>query len=61
MKAFFEEYGFVMLSAIVIVTLITIATGLKDNVKNGITDVMTGFKSQIVNENKQLVVPTIGE
>ena len=52
MKAFFEEYGFVMLSAVVIVALISIATGLRETVKTGITGVMESFKTQIVTENE---------
>lgn len=58
MKAFFEEYGFVMLSAVVIVALISIATGLRETVKTGITGVMESFKTQIVTENG-LTIPKI--
>ncbi len=61
MKAFFEEYGFVMLSAVVIVSLIAIATGLQKPVKDGINDVMTGFKNQIVTSENKLIIPTIDE
>lgn len=48
MKAFFEEYGFVILSAVVVITLIAIAGTLKLDVTNGIKEVITGFKTQVV-------------
>lgn len=50
MKSFFEEYGFVMLSAIVVIALIAIAGNLKVGVQSGIETVMTGFKNQIIEE-----------
>lgn len=49
MKAFFEEYGFVILSAVVVITLIVIAGNVKANVQEGITEVITGFKTQVTN------------
>lgn len=48
MKAFFEEYGFVILSAVVVITLITIAGTLKTDVTTSIKEVITGFKTQVV-------------
>ena len=48
MKAFFEEYGFVILSAVVVITLITIAGTLKTDVTSGIKEVITGFETQVV-------------
>lgn len=48
MKAFFEEYGFVMLSAIVVIALITIASSLQDTVKTSISNVMTGFQNKVI-------------
>ena len=50
MKAFFEEYGFVMLSAVVIVALISIAGTLKTTVETGINDVMTNLKNQVITD-----------
>lgn len=50
MKSFFEEYGFVMLSAIVVITLIAIAGSLRTNVQAGVEEVMTGFRNQIFEE-----------
>ncbi len=58
MKAFFEEYGFVMLSAVVVIALIAIAGGLKDTVKTGISDVMNGFKTQVTTGQNGLTIPT---
>ena len=58
MKAFFEEYGFVMLSAVVVIALIEIAGGLKDTVKTGISDVMNGFKTQVTTGQNGLTIPT---
>ncbi len=57
MKAFFEEYGFVMLSAIVVLSLIVIAGNLKTTVQSGVTDVMNGFKNQVVTSDNKLVIP----
>lgn len=57
MKAFFEEYGFVMLSAIVVIALITIAGTLSKTVTTGINNVMTGFESKVISDGK-LTVPT---
>lgn len=54
MKSFFEEYGFVMLSAIVVIALITIASQLQGSVKDGIGTVMTGFENHIVDETGNL-------
>lgn len=49
MKAFFEEYGFVILSAVVVITLIVIAGNVKADVQAGITEIMSGFKNQVTN------------
>ncbi len=57
MKAFFEEYGFVMLSAVVVLALIAMAGNLKGTVQSGISDVMTGFKNQIVTSDNRLIMP----
>ena len=54
MKSFFEEYGFVMLSAVVVIALIAIAGNLQDTVKGGINNVMTGFENHIVDKNQNL-------
>lgn len=59
MKAFFEEYGFVMLSAVVVIALIFIANNLKGTVEDNIESVMDGFKNQIVTNNKvNFKIPT---
>ena len=50
MKSFFEEYGFVMLSAIVVIALIGIAGSLKNTVESGIKSVMVGFEHHIVED-----------
>ena len=57
MKAFFEEYGFVMLSAVVIVALISIAGTLESSVKTGVTDIMDGLKNKVVSSGN-LVIPS---
>ena len=54
MKSFFEEYGFVMLSAVVVIALIAIAGNLQDTVKGGINNVMAGFENHIVDKNQNL-------
>ncbi len=57
MKAFFEEYGFVMLSAIVVLSLIVIAGNLKTTVQSSVSDVMNGFKNQVVTSDGKLIIP----
>ncbi len=54
MKSFFEEYGFVMLSAVVVIALIAIAGSLKTNVQDGINTVMTSFQNHIVDGSGNL-------
>lgn len=54
MKSFFEEYGFVMLSAIVVIALIAIAGSLKTTVQDNISSVMGNFKTQVETEYKKL-------
>ncbi len=48
MKSFFEEYGFVMLAAVVIIALIGIAGSLEGTVSSGIENVMTAFENHVV-------------
>lgn len=55
MKSFFEEYGFIILSAIVVIALIGIANGLKAEVQTNISDIMTAFKGQLI-ENSKLII-----
>lgn len=50
MKSFFEEYGFVMLSAIVVLLLIAMATPISENVKTNMLDVVSKFATQFNNE-----------
>ncbi len=51
MKSFFEEYGFVMLAAVVIIALIGIAGSLKGTVETGIGNVMTAFENHIIDSD----------
>ena len=53
MKSFFEEYGFVMLAAVVVIALIGIAGSLKSTVETGIENVMAGFQNHIVDSSNQ--------
>lgn len=55
MRAFFEEYGFIILSAIVIIALIAISNTLKGDVQANILDIMKAFKMYLV-ENQKLIV-----
>ncbi len=48
MKSFFEEYGFVMLAAVVIIALIGIAGSLESTVSQGIENVMTAFENHVI-------------
>lgn len=51
MKSFFEEYGFVMLAAVVIIALIGIAGTLEETVETGIGNVMTAFENHIIDSD----------
>ncbi len=53
MKSFFEEYGFVMLAAVVVIALIGIAGSLESTVETGIGNVMAGFQNHIVDSSNQ--------
>ena len=55
MRAFFEEYGFIILSAIFIIALIAISNTLKGDVQANILDIMKAFKMYLV-ENQKLIV-----
>ena len=55
MRAFFEEYGFIILSAIVIIALIAISNTLKGDVQANILDIMKAFKMYLV-DNQKLIV-----
>lgn len=62
MKAFFEEYGFVMLSAVVVIALICIANGLQGTVQGNIKNVMDGFEKTIVtNGTVNFKIPTTSQ
>ncbi len=47
MKSFFEEYGFVLLSALVVIGLIGIASLVKTNMQSDITSIMTDLKTRV--------------
>lgn len=46
MKSFFEEYGFVILAAIVVILLIAMCTPLGNVVKQNITGIMNSFSGK---------------
>ena len=46
MKSFFEEYGFVILAAIVVILLIAMATPIGDLVKAQITGIVDSFANK---------------
>lgn len=43
MKAFFEEYGFIVLSAIVVLLLIGMASGVGDTIEESVTGIVGNF------------------
>lgn len=45
MKAFFEEYGFIALSAIVVVILIALATPVGDAIKSSVMSLVGKFST----------------
>lgn len=61
MKAFFEEYGFVLVSVAVIAMLITIVTGsggISDSIKTGLQTTVSGMTEKLTKEFP--VTPTQG-
>ena len=54
MKSFFEEYGFVMLAAVVVIALIGIAGSLESVVETGIGNVMQSFEKHIIDDTGNL-------
>ncbi len=53
MKSLFEEYGFVMIAAIVVVALLVVGTGLTSVFDQDVNNVMSGI-SQKVQDNIDL-------
>ena len=47
MKAFMEEYGVILVAAIVILVLVTAASGIGDKIVSGITGVIDKFTSKM--------------
>lgn len=46
MKSFFENYGFVILSAIVVIILIAMAGPIGNTIQNSISNIVEGFKNK---------------
>lgn len=51
MKSFFEEYGFVILSAIVVVSLIAMVDPVSEKISSGLSGVVDSFTTSV---NSQL-------
>ncbi|MDO4500335.1 MAG: hypothetical protein Q4B60_03560 [Erysipelotrichaceae bacterium] len=47
MKSFFEEYGFVMLAAVVLIALIAMASPIANTVQSNITTTMNSFSTKV--------------
>ena len=47
MKSFFEEYGFVMLAAVVVIALIGMTTNVGSAIESNITGLITSFSAKI--------------
>lgn len=47
MKAFFEEYGFVVLAVVVVIILLGLATPIGDAVKTALTGFVTSFTNSV--------------
>ena len=45
MKSFFEEYGFVILSAVVVIALIAMVTPVGTAIQNNLTSLVSSFTS----------------
>ncbi|MBR0461924.1 MAG: hypothetical protein IJJ00_04340 [Erysipelotrichaceae bacterium] len=47
MKSFFEEYGFVMLAAVVVIALIAMTSNVGEAIEGNITSLITSFSTKI--------------
>lgn len=56
MKSFFEEYGFVALTAIVIIILIVMATPVGDAIKANLNSLVNSFGSAVSNQTANIKV-----
>lgn len=50
MKAFFEEYGFIVLSAIVVLLLIAMAEPIGNTIRDSAEEIATTFAETVMNE-----------
>lgn len=50
MKSFFEEYGFVILAAIVVIALISMTTPIGDAIEESMLSVVDGFTERVSSE-----------
>lgn len=57
MKKFFEEYGFISLSAIAIIVLIIIATPVGNAIENSTTSIVSSFKNSVVTSLNYTLFP----
>jgi len=47
MKSFFEEYGFVILSAIVVISLIAMVNPISEKISTGLSGVVDSFTTSV--------------
>ena len=50
MKSFFEEYGFVILVAVVVIALISMVSPVGDAIEENMLDVIDGFTTKVNTE-----------
>ena len=50
MKSFFEEYGFVILSAIVVIALIGMVSPIGEKIEGSMTGVIDNFTTRVTSE-----------
>ena len=50
MKSFFEEYGFVILAAVVVIALIAMASPVGEAVEDNMKSIVNGFGSKVASQ-----------
>lgn len=56
MKSFFENYGFVILSAIVVIILIAMSGPIEHTIENNISNIIGGFSDKTSQRLNQVLI-----
>lgn len=57
MKSFFEEYGFVLLAAVVVVGLIAMTTTVKSTISTNVNGLVSSFTNQVSEDLDLSIAP----